>query len=366
MPVPGARRAPDHLSPGLNSWQIPGKDRRMRLAPALVLLSAVLFSSSRSARADGSAGQQPAVASTALPIRYSLQFGLGAPLGFVGAAWALAPTDWLRLEGGIGAGYSGAQVSLMPTIVFGSGRKRFVSGAGIAWTAFQACASMCAWINVEAVGYEVTTRSGNTVFVGAGLAMLLQNSGGGRGSLDAFVPIPQFRVGVGSWSGGLPGDEHRGASTGSKPLSRRHRVLVHAGLGDPAPMGHLGLSYTFAFSNLLRIELGAGPGTGAHVAAVPSLALGSERNTFVIGAGLGIKRSDHEFDYPCAKACAVLVMDLVGYEHVFLNGFSVTFAAGTSMLLNRQYRSFLNDQPDLSTGYREMNPQIRGGLGWWF
>lgn len=57
--------------------------------------------------------------------------GLGSPVGYAGVTAAASLSDRLQLEGGVGCGHSGLQLSLMPRLVLVPGREvQLVFGLG--------------------------------------------------------------------------------------------------------------------------------------------------------------------------------------------------------------------------------------------
>ena len=164
---------------------------------------AILLLLGAPAAADPAAGSAAPVA-TARPERHhrlSFQFGLGAPLGILGAAWAYAPREHFRVEAGVGLGATSVQLSLMPGVAFGSTSDRFVAGAGVAAGVLD-FRCPCYWINVDAAGYEHVYDGGFTLFVAAGITMPMQDTTlnfWGSTRLAAFVPLPQLKFGFGWW-----------------------------------------------------------------------------------------------------------------------------------------------------------------------
>src|SRR5262245_26479441 len=62
--------------------------------------------------------------------RLGVDLGLGSAVGVAGVDYQFAPLDWVRLEGGVGWGPTGTQLSLMPKIALGSGTCAFTAGFG--------------------------------------------------------------------------------------------------------------------------------------------------------------------------------------------------------------------------------------------
>jgi hypothetical protein len=62
--------------------------------------------------------------------RFGLDGGVGSAVGWGGATYAYSPRPWTLVEAGLGYGYSGVQLSLMPKLTLGSEQNRFVFGPG--------------------------------------------------------------------------------------------------------------------------------------------------------------------------------------------------------------------------------------------
>ncbi len=107
-----------------------------------------------------------AAAPDAVTHRVSVETGLGGPLGAAGVAWTVEPAAGLRLETGVGAWFSGAQFSVMPSCAWGSPRRRFAIGAGVSWAS-----DGSVWVNLEAARGEWTSPAGAQFFVAAGASL---------------------------------------------------------------------------------------------------------------------------------------------------------------------------------------------------
>lgn len=140
-----------------------------------------------------------------------LNVGLASAVGFGGVTVTRSFFEHVRLEIGGGLGYSGWQLSLMPKLVLGTGRVRFVAGAGVAvaWPAdSRVAAGHPVWLNVDLLGMEFRFDSGFAIFNSVGIT-------GGLGGGELCVPAdgcepqflrnvdhywsPQARVGVAYW-----------------------------------------------------------------------------------------------------------------------------------------------------------------------
>jgi hypothetical protein len=133
--------------------------------------------------------------------------GLFSTVGFVGMSYGRAVTRWLVLEGGVGLGLTGVQLSLTPRLALGRGAQRFVAGAGLA-VAIPTVAgytgdpgylrgSSALFLNVDLAGYEVSSPDRSLTFQAAAGVTTLVYSPGDPGLEGALYP--QVRVGVGGW-----------------------------------------------------------------------------------------------------------------------------------------------------------------------
>jgi hypothetical protein len=184
---------------------------------ALLLLPAV-------ARADELVAAQPSTPATedlALK-RHAIGFsgGLFSAVGLAGLTYSYAPLDRLTIESGLGYGFSGLQLSVMPKLVLGTARDRFVAGAGLALALPRTGGSPTSagepfidsdtalWLNVDAVGYEHRFANGLSLGLAAGVTVGLV--GGRICVIDCFdrrdwdkevagLWGPQGRISVGYW-----------------------------------------------------------------------------------------------------------------------------------------------------------------------
>jgi hypothetical protein len=139
----------------------------------------------------------------------ALNVGLGSAVGYLGATYAHEPLEFLQLEGGVGLGFSGLQLSAMPKLVICGGSNCFISGAGVSlsFPTSTAAKGLPTWLNVDAVGYEYRSASGTSFFCAAGFGVGLGGGQACTGFIDCGDPTPnvrghwfmQTRVGVGYW-----------------------------------------------------------------------------------------------------------------------------------------------------------------------
>jgi hypothetical protein len=144
-----------------------------------------------------------------------IDLGLASAIGFLGVTYSLSPVRAFIAELGVGAGYSGLQLSVMPKLVIGASAHRFVVGAGPSvgipgltivtnngpFGGNQRERVIAPWINAE-IGYDYRSRTGSTFLVAGGVTVGL-----GHGcvvTLDSCAELyglvlPQLRVGFGRW-----------------------------------------------------------------------------------------------------------------------------------------------------------------------
>ena len=93
--------------------------------------------------------------------------GLLSPVGFFGFGYSYLPNKWSKLEISTGIDHlTGLQLSLMPKLIFGSSKNRFITGAGIslgvpvdshkeqAWLEDFYWEKRFIFLNLEFLGYE--------------------------------------------------------------------------------------------------------------------------------------------------------------------------------------------------------------------
>jgi hypothetical protein len=309
-----------------------------------------------------------AAAPDAVTHRVSVETGLGGPLGAAGVAWTVEPAAGLRLETGVGAGFSGAQFSVMPSRAWGSPRRRFAMGAGVSWAS-----DCCVWVNLEAARGEWTSPAGAQFFVAAG-ASVPSNSWreGIFVGWDAFVPQPYVRVGVGCvW-------DEPPAQPGSVRPRHLQRLGLQAGYLEG---GDLSMVWTVAPGPWTYLDVSAGAGgtnSDLRLGAMAGVSVGGARARYV--GGLGVVAGTPS---PClppsggASPCADgsgpldelwLRADLVGLEHRSPNGVSLTVAAGFTRAMRVMPLVEPSTAPWWSNEgsfFRDAEPHVRVGVGYW-
>jgi hypothetical protein len=139
-----------------------------------------------------------------------VDLGFASPVGLGGITLARALGENWQVEGGVGFGFSGLQVSLTPRYTLGTGRNRFKAGAGLA-VAIPLDDKMQTgtpvWLNVDAAGYEHRFRSGlaftmgfgMTVGLGGGSYCLVDCDNGRYQTKVAGLVGPQAHLGLAYW-----------------------------------------------------------------------------------------------------------------------------------------------------------------------
>jgi hypothetical protein len=145
------------------------------------------------------------------PNTLRLDLGVASAVGTIGITFTRTFGGLFQMEAGVGTGYSGTQLSLMPKLVLGSRGVYFVTGAGLSLaipTNPLHSTGNPVWLNVDAVGLELVSPYGLTFLASAGITKGL---GGGdictnvfdgcepgeKLSSAATVWTPQLRVGWG-------------------------------------------------------------------------------------------------------------------------------------------------------------------------
>ena len=148
-------------------------------------------------------------AGTELPSTLVFNLGFASAVGEVGVAFEHDFAENFSLEAGGGFGWTGAQLSLMPKLAFGSAHDRFVTGAGLSVSVPGAKLSngtdeVVLWLNVDLAGYEYRSGSGFVFTIAAGFATSLSSGitaaidENNAGSVDlSGYTVPQVRLGVG-------------------------------------------------------------------------------------------------------------------------------------------------------------------------
>lgn len=152
----------------------------MKVTRTIALTGALLLLAGR-ARAgvyDVRQDEQSVVA--AHPNGIGVDFGFASAVGALGVTYTRAFDETIRLEAGLGLGFSGTQLSLMPKFVFGGPRDHFVTGLGLAVT-FPTDGKIAdgnpVWLNYDALGYEHQFESGIGLSFAVGIDYGI---GGGR------------------------------------------------------------------------------------------------------------------------------------------------------------------------------------------
>jgi hypothetical protein len=149
--------------------------------------------------------------------RVGVDLGVASAIGGIGAAYQFAPSHVVRLEGGVGVGFSGVQLSFMPKLVAGRGTCGFVAGFGAALAVggpfgegqpepgAQAVPqpSTIPWLTLDVPGLECHSDAGFSFEATLGLTMTLAtfhyDIADTSATLHAGSLLPQLRFGLGYW-----------------------------------------------------------------------------------------------------------------------------------------------------------------------
>jgi hypothetical protein len=159
------------------------------------------------------------------------------------------------------------------------------------------------------------------------------------------------------------------AEARAQPAAERHHHL-RADVGLGSAVGLAGVSYGYAPVSFLQLEAGVGYGlSGVQLSLMPRLALGSASDRFLVGAGLsaGLQEQD-----PGQGPMVWLNADLLGYEHRFRFGLSISVGVGLTVLVGGDTKQCpglpidCSPQDRTEDGRGSVYPQGRLGVGWWF
>ena len=148
---------------------------------SLALLAGVIsFGSAAPSRAADPAASTVATPPPEPSVAVGIDVGLASAVGLAGVTLTQAVGQFFRVEVGVGYGFSGYQLSLMPKIALGARHDHFVAGAGVS-VAFPIDPARASgnpvWLNIDAVGYEHRFDMGIALSVAVGLTAGL---GGGE------------------------------------------------------------------------------------------------------------------------------------------------------------------------------------------
>jgi hypothetical protein len=180
----------------------------MRFIRSLPVVAGLLLAGARPAAAAFDGDVSPLIAR---PHAVGLDMGVASAVGAIGVTFTHAFGETFRIETGLGAGFSGTQLSLMPKLVLGAPRDHFVTGVGIGYTIAPEqtkTAGNPVWLNVDALGYEhlfqggfaLAFAVGFTRGLGGGSTCVFGCEGDGGGKVDVRqLAGPQGRVGFAYW-----------------------------------------------------------------------------------------------------------------------------------------------------------------------
>jgi hypothetical protein len=174
-----------------------------RALPTLVVISTLVCGAGRAAAQD----EAPVH-----PNRLGVDLGVASAVGSIGLAYQFAASHRWRFEGGLGWGFSGVQLSIMPKVAFG-GACSFVLGAGPSLAVggpyaesgpeHQPQPKAIGWLNVDVPGVECRSDAGISFEATLGVTMALTTFHYDITDVGATVHagnlLPQARFGLGWW-----------------------------------------------------------------------------------------------------------------------------------------------------------------------
>jgi hypothetical protein len=143
--------------------------------------------------------------------RVGLDLGVGSAVGAIGLTYNHAFTPMFRGEAGVGWGWSGVQLSVMPKVALHGGACAFTSGFGAALALGGPSVEAghgpapwaIPWLNFDALGVECPTWGGLSASAALGLTMPLRafhyDFSELGDTVKAFSLLPQGRVSLGWW-----------------------------------------------------------------------------------------------------------------------------------------------------------------------
>jgi hypothetical protein len=147
--------------------------------------------------------------------RVGVELGAASAIGALGLVYQFAATHVVRVEGGVGVGFSGVQLSLMPKLVAGRGTCGFVAGFGASLavggtvgdsesaSSPQPEPGAIPWLNLDVPGLECHNDAGFSFEATLGVTMALKTFryeiADTGAVLHAGSLLPQGRLGLGYW-----------------------------------------------------------------------------------------------------------------------------------------------------------------------
>jgi hypothetical protein len=139
----------------------------------------------------------------------AFNLGLGSAVGLAGVTYSHMLLSVLEAEAGVGVGLSGVQVSLMQKIALGGPSFRLVAGVGVSFSAGNSLGDDTRthyfWLNVDALGFEVRTRSQWDFSLALGVTHVFGKPIWVMGDCErpqncsGDSTFPEIRMGVGRW-----------------------------------------------------------------------------------------------------------------------------------------------------------------------
>jgi hypothetical protein len=146
--------------------------------------------------------------------RIGIDIGIGSAIGLIGVTYTRAFDKYILLEGGVGAGFTGSQLSLMPKLTLGpTVRSRYIMGVGVSLSLDSTATETgpehqphrlaVPWLNADLLGIELRSVSGFAFHLALGITMPMISyhwDFAGLGSTEkAWQPLPQMRIGIANW-----------------------------------------------------------------------------------------------------------------------------------------------------------------------
>jgi hypothetical protein len=181
----------------------PARNGIKMISKALVVASLIALGAGRAAARD----EPPE-----LKKRLGFDLGIGSAVGVMGLVYHFVPTHHWRLEGGLGWGLSGIQLSFMPKLALG-GTCAFIMGLGPSLgvggpyadkgPVHQPQPGVVGWLNADVPGFECRSEAGFSFDFTLGLTMALTtfhyDIAGVGGTIHQGDILPQARLGLGWW-----------------------------------------------------------------------------------------------------------------------------------------------------------------------
>jgi hypothetical protein len=188
---------------------LPRQRIELQLARIVVVVAVAAATGDAAAASDRESPSLPEEPAPFARHRLGFDVGFASALGGIGVAYEFAALSTVWLEGGIGLGATGTQLSIMPKVAFGGPTCRFTAGLGASLAlgggtiVVAPGPSVIPWLNLDLPGVECRSRSGISFEAAIGFTMGLATFD--YDALDTGGPFhagdvwPQGRFGFGWW-----------------------------------------------------------------------------------------------------------------------------------------------------------------------